>query len=46
MLTAGLAHLIRPQACLYLADMGAVKKKHAQTRLTDTTADRARKLAV
>ena len=40
------SHILRPQACLYLADMGAVSQQHAETGLSDTAADGVRKLAV
>ena len=39
MLAAGIDHLLRPDAGLYLTDVRAVQQKHAETRLTDTTTD-------
>ncbi len=34
-----------PYACLHFADVRASEKKHAQAALSDTAADRERKLA-
>ena len=46
MLTAGIDHLLRPDAGLYLTDVRTIQQKHAETRLTDTTTDGVRKLTL
>ena len=46
MLFAGLAHLVRPDAGLYLSDVSLAQEEHAKSALPDTASDAERERVV
>ena len=44
-LLAFMAHIIRPNTCLYLSEMRLMQQHHAEAALSDTAADTLRQFA-